>query len=153
MTTDDICNLSIPVADNAILFLWACWPMLEDAFRVIKAWGFEYKTLAWVWIKANKSNTGFFMGQGYYTRSNSEPCLLATRGNNKRPTNKGIMSIIYWPIMEHSKKPDYQYEKIEKLYPDSNYLELFARKTQPGWTVVGNEIDGRDIRKVLSEWK
>src|SRR3990172_1655930 len=86
MSTDDICSLHIPAADEAVLFLWACWPMLPDALRVITAWGFEYKSLAWVWVKLNKSGKGFHWGTGYYTRANSEPCLLATRGNLPKPT-------------------------------------------------------------------
>lgn len=141
MTTEDICNLNIPVADNAILFMWACWPLLPDAMQVIESWGFEYKSLAWVWIKANKSGMGFFTGMGYYTRANSEPCLLATRGNLPKPANRGIKALIYSPVREHSRKPDDQYRKIEALYPDMNYLELFARRKRSGWHSWGNEIE------------
>ena len=141
MTTDDICRLQIPAADNAILFLWACWPTLPDALQVIEAWGFEYKTIAWVWVKANKTGIGFFTGMGYYTRSNSEPCLLATRGKVTRPVNKSIQSLIHHPVMQHSRKPDDQYRKIEALYPGKRYLELFARRPWPGWDFWGNEVD------------
>lgn len=142
MTTDDICSL--PVADlaeeDSILFLWACWPTLPDAMRVISAWGFEYKTLAWVWIKANRTGFGFFSGMGYYTRANSEPCLLATRGNPSKPANRSVPALIYSAVMGHSRKPDEQYNNIEKLYPDGRRLELFARRRWPGWDVFGNEI-------------
>ena len=141
-TTDDICNLVPPAKDDSVLFLWACWPMLPDAMRVISAWGFEYKTLAWVWVKANKTGFGFFTGMGYYTRSNSEPCLLATRGNLPKPANRSIQALIYSPIRQHSRKPDEQYVKIEKLYPDANYLEMFARHRRQKWDVFGNEVEG-----------
>jgi N6-adenosine-specific RNA methylase IME4 len=139
-TTDDICKLSPPANDNAVLFLWACWPMLSDAMQVISAWGFEYKTLAWVWVKANPTGFGFFHGMGYYTRSNSEPCLLATRGNLPKPTNRSIQALIYSPVQAHSKKPDDQYRKIESLYPNKRYLEMFARRPRPGWDVFGNQV-------------
>ena len=142
MTTKDICNLSIPAAEDAVIFLWACWPKLYDAMRVIEAWGFEYKTLGWVWIKANKSGFGFFTGMGYYTRANSEPCFIATKGKPSRVANKGIQSLIYAPVREHSRKPDEQYVKIEKLYPKANYLEMFARRQRQGWSVFGNEVEG-----------
>lgn len=141
MTLNDLCTLCIPAADNAVLFLWVTWPILQEAFQVIEAWGFEYKTQAWTWIKSNPSGFGHFMGMGYYTRANAEPCLLCTRGNPGRPADKGILSLIYAPVMEHSRKPDDQYRKIEALYPNRHYLELFARRKQPGWAAWGNEIE------------
>ena len=51
MSLDDICALPIPAADNCALFMWGCWSLMPEAFEVIKAWGFEYKTEAWVWVK------------------------------------------------------------------------------------------------------
>jgi N6-adenosine-specific RNA methylase IME4 len=141
MTEDEICALQVPASDNAVLFLWSCWPILPQSLRVIEAWGFEYKTLAWVWVKSNPSGFGFFTGMGYYTRSNSEPCLLATRGSLRKPANRSIQSLIYSPVMQHSRKPDDQYRKIESLYPGMKYLEMFARRTRPGWDVFGNEVE------------
>ena len=140
MTTAELNRLIVPAAGNAILFMWAIWPMLPDALELINAWGFEYKTIAWVWLKSNRSGVGFFTGLGYYTRANTEPCLLATRGKPLRPENKGVQSVIYAPVMEHSRKPDDQYRKIETLYPGKRYLEMFARRTRPGWHVWGNEV-------------
>lgn len=148
MTTQKIMSLPVNLVceDPAVLFLWAVWPNLPDALQVIKAWGFEYKTLAWVWVKSNKSGMGFFTGMGYYTRANTEPCLFATRGMVQRPENKGIQALIYSPVREHSRKPDEQYGKIEKLYPDGKYLELFARKRwSERWSVWGNEVDGVEV--------
>jgi N6-adenosine-specific RNA methylase IME4 len=140
MTTADICALQVPAADNAVLFMWACWPLMPAALQVISAWGFEYKTLAWVWVKANRSGMGFFYGMGYYTRANSEPCLLATRGSLPKPVNRGIQALIYSPVREHSRKPDDQYRKIEALYPGRRYLELFARRKRTNWDAWGNEV-------------
>ena len=140
MKIEDICNLPIPASDNAVLFLWACWPLLYETKKVIEAWGFEYKTIGWVWVKANKSGFGFFTGMGFYTRSNTEPCLFAVKGKTMNVANMGIQSLIYAPVREHSRKPDEQYVKIEKLYPNANYLELFARRNRKGWSAFGNEV-------------
>ena len=139
--TDALCRFSIPAAENSVLFLWACWPTLPDAMRIISAWGFEYKTIAWVWVKLNPSSVGFHFGLGYYTRANSEPCLLATRGHVPKPKARDIQALICSPIREHSRKPDEQYAKIERLYPDGPYLEMFARRKRDGWSAWGNEIE------------
>ncbi len=140
MGLDEICSLNIPSKEDAVLFMWVTWPVLKEALQVIDAWGFEYKTQAWTWIKANPTGFGHFMGMGYYTRANAEPCLLCTKGKPGRPIDKGILSLIYSPVMEHSRKPDDQYRKIEALYPDKKYLELFARRKRDGWDSWGNEI-------------
>jgi len=142
MAINEICNLSVPARETASMYLWVTWPLLFEAEKVIKAWGFEYITIGWVWVKANKSGFGFFTGMGTYTRSNTEPCLFCARGETMKVANHGIQSLIYSPIREHSRKPDEQYVKIEKLYPQASYLELFARKKRKGWDVFGNEVSG-----------
>lgn len=148
-------------ADDAVLFLWACWPNLLEAIRLGQEWGFTYKTCAFDWIKRNGSNTGWHMGLGYYTRANSEPCLLFTKGTPKRQAMDvrqpiiddnmlPIMEAVVSPVRNHSQKPDIVHDKIERLF-DGPYLELFARKERPGWTCLGNEIDGLDIREALAQ--
>ena len=86
MSMDEICAL--PVADlaakDSALFLWATFPQLNEAFRVMEAWGFKYKTLAFLWLKQNRKADSWFYGMGFWTRSNAEVCLLATRGHPKR---------------------------------------------------------------------
>jgi N6-adenosine-specific RNA methylase IME4 len=140
------------------------------------AWGFEYKTLAWEWVKLNKSGVGWHLGMGYYTRANPEPCLLAVRGKMPVAVRDQRNLIVSYedecgpltglpmagflndclelpmiePIGKHSRKPDAQYRKIESLYPSGRYIELFARRPVDGWDVLGNEIDGRDIRQSLT---
>jgi N6-adenosine-specific RNA methylase IME4 len=126
-------------ADHAALFLWATWPLLGEALTVIDAWGFHYLTLAWVWIKLNKKNAGLFIGNGRYTRANSEPCLLAVRGNLPVAA-QDVLSVIMAPVREHSRKPEEQYAKIERLYPYGAYLELFAHHQRPAgmcWAMRG----------------
>jgi N6-adenosine-specific RNA methylase IME4 len=141
MNLEDICAL--PVAEisakDSVLFLWATWPMLKEAMQVISAWGFRYKTLAFLWLKLNKVSPSWFFGMGYWTRSNSEICLLATKGHPKR-LNKKIHQFIIAPIEEHSKKPDIVREKICELVGELPRIELFARQTAQGWEVWGNEV-------------
>lgn len=138
---------SLPVGDLAapecVLFLWTTDPFLKAAFEVLDAWGFTYKTRAFEWVKLNKGSetrlwlddSDLFMGGGFWTRSNPEPCLLATRGKPKR-LNADVRQVIVSPIREHSRKPDCQYERIERLTAGP-YLELFSRTNRPGWTTWG----------------
>jgi len=143
MGIEDICALPIHelADDNCALFLWITWPHIFFAQEVMNAWGFRYRALAWVWAKLNPTGMGFHTGMGWYTRGNSEPCLLAIKGSMP-PANRDVQSLIVTPVREHSRKPDEQYGKIERLYPDVSKLELFARQQQPGWDVWGNEVEG-----------
>jgi len=125
---------ALPVADTAaddsVLFLWAVDPLLNKAFELIRAWGFEYKTVGFYWVKKNIKSDGFFTGLGYWTRANPEQCLLATRGKPRR-RDKNVRKLVIEPRREHSRKPDDVRERIESLV-DGPYLELFARETKPG---------------------
>lgn len=125
-------------ADNCALFLWAVMPELPGALEVIKGWGFEYTTAAFVWIKQNKSGEGIFTGMGYWTRANAEVCLLATKGSPMR-LDMGVHQVVHAPVAEHSRKPDEIRNRIERLLAGP-YLELFGRRAADGWTVWGNEI-------------
>ena len=123
MELDEIKALPVKeLADkDCILFLWATLPMIPEALQVIKAWGFEYKTTAFVWVKLSRHSDGIFWGMGYWTRSNVEICMLATKG-------------------QHSKKPAEARRRIEALIGDVPRIELFARQSPPGWDVWGNEV-------------
>lgn len=148
MAIEDICALPVAdlAADDCALFMWATWPTLPDAFKLIEAWGFTYKTCAFDWMKAHAGQLDMFredndvlMGMGYWTRANSEPCLLATRGKPKR-LNADVRQGIIEPRREHSRKPDCVHGRIERLVAGP-YLELFARAPRDGWTVWGNQTD------------
>lgn len=132
--------------DDAVLFIWTCWPTLLDALEIVRAWGFSYKTCGFDWMKARTHQLDMFrddadaaMGMGYWTRANSEPCLLATRGKPKR-INADVRQGIIEPRREHSRKPDCVYERIERLV-SGPYLELFARSRRAGWDAWGNQTD------------
>jgi N6-adenosine-specific RNA methylase IME4 len=125
--------------DDVTLLMWATMPRLPDALAVIEAWGFEYKTMAFVWVKQNRSGAGLFTGLGYWTRANAEMCLLATRGAPHRLA-RDVHQVIMAPVGEHSAKPVETRRRIERLVAGP-YIELFARHSEPGWTVWGNEIE------------
>jgi len=132
-------------ADDCALFLWITWPNLIDAFDVMFAWGFFYKTCAFCWTKADAGQIEMFrddfddqMGLGYWTRANSEVCLLGTKGNPQR-LSKGVRQAIIEPRREHSRKPDIVRERIERLVAGP-FLELFSRSERHGWRCWGNEI-------------
>lgn len=138
---NDICKLSVKdiTADNCILFMWVTLPKLNEFMKVIDAWGFKYKSTAFVWCKKNKISDSFFLGLGRWTRANAEICVLATKGKIKR-LSKSVRQLQIFPIEQHSKKPDQFRNLILELVGDLPRIELFARQKTPGWDVWGNEI-------------
>lgn len=136
--------MALPVSDitdtDCALFLWATFPQLPEALRLIKAWGFQYKTVAFVWLKTNRKSETWFYGLGFWTRGNAEICLLATKGHPKRQS-AGVHQFIVSPVERHSKKPGEARDKIIALMGDLPRIELFARQKSPGWDVWGNEIE------------
>lgn len=142
MQDEDIYLLPVKelAAENSVLFLWATFPKLPEALRTIKAWGFQYKTVAFVWIKQNRKAKSWFWGLGFWTRGNAEICLLAVRGHPHRVSAK-VHQLIVSPVEAHSKKPDITRDKIVELMGDLPRLELFARQKTPGWDVWGNEVE------------
>ncbi len=143
MTDRGIESLDIAsIADkDSVLLMWATFPKLEAALWVIGAWGYTYKTCAFVWVKKNKTKNTPFMGMGYYTRANAELCLLATKGRPLPRLVKNVGQIIESPIESHSRKPAIVRDKIVELFGDLPRIELFAREKVPGWDVFGNEVE------------
>lgn len=135
---------SLPVNELAdkdcVLFLWATFPKLPEALQTIEAWGFSYKSVAFVWLKQNPKMKTWFYGLGFWTRGNAEICLLATKGHPKR-ASASVHQLIVSPIEQHSKKPDVARDKICELMGDLPRVELFARQITPGWDVWGNEVE------------
>lgn len=144
----DIYELPIyKIADkNCVLFLWATLPAIKEALHTIKFWGFDYKTVGFVWVKKNKKKDSWFWGMGTWTRANAELCLIATKGNIK-PISHSVHQIIDSKIREHSKKPDEVRKRIVELMGNLPRIELFARKNNElfnefdGWDVWGNEVE------------
>lgn len=140
--TESICRIPVSsiAAKDCVLFMWSTMPMLPDALQVMEAWGFKYKTVAFVWVKSNKKSDTDFFGMGNWTRANAEACLLGVKGKPKR-INASIRQVIRRPILSHSEKPPEVRDRIIQLMGDLPRVELFARTKTPGWSVWGNEIE------------
>jgi N6-adenosine-specific RNA methylase IME4 len=156
MTDDRLYTLPVYniLEDDAAVFMWATMPKLDIAIALGKVWGLTYKTVAFTWAKLNPSYAGVWftqpmntdvwkMGLGYWTRANCELVLLFTQGTPKRIA-MDVPQLVVSPINGHSQKPEEVQNRIERLV-SGPYCELFARRMRPGWTCLGNEIDGLDI--------
>jgi N6-adenosine-specific RNA methylase IME4 len=138
MSVDKLCKLPVPkiVAANAVLFLWTTNPILQECFPVLESWGFEYKT-NFCWFKSNRKT-----GVGFYVRGIHELLLICVKGSMLPKYTP--LSVIKADAGKHSMKPVVVYEIIEKMYPKSKYVELFARieekNKRNNWTYWGNEV-------------
>lgn len=153
MTLQEIKDLPIASisADRSVLVLWAIDPMLPQALELMDAWGFEYKTVVFYWIKTNQKSPGYFTGLGYYTRANPEQAILGTRkkdraagisGGGISRVRKDIRRLIVSPRGRHSEKPEEARLRLEQLFGDVSRIELFARSRRPGWAAWGNQVEG-----------
>ena len=127
---------------GAACFLWATFPNIAEGIRVLEAWGFQYKTAAFVWVKKNAKSGTNFWGMGAYTRANAEVCLLGISPGFKageRIRSHRVHQIIEAPFEGHSKKPDETRRRIVELLGDVPRLEMFARQRAEGWDAWGNE--------------
>ena len=133
MEIEEICSLPIDemTDTNAVLFMWTTTGFLEESFEVVHAWGFEYKT-CFIWDKVRHN-------VGPYSSVRHEILLLCTKGSYPIQNLKLYDSVHTEERTEHSKKPEFYYQMIEDLYPNSKKLELFARNKREGWTSFGNQ--------------
>jgi N6-adenosine-specific RNA methylase IME4 len=148
VSLEDICALPVAnlAAKDCHLFMWTTAPHLLESMKVIEAWGFNYSTVGFVWVKTTKrspasifTNKSLHWGMGYTTRQNAEFCLYARRGKPKTLV-RDVHSVIISKLREHSRKPDEARARIERLCAGP-YVELFARTAPDNWDVWGNEID------------
>lgn len=121
--------------------MWVTYPQLEEGLKLLKAWGFKFKTVAFTWVKTN-ANGSIYMGMGRHTRANAEICLLGTRGRGVPRINASIYNTQLHPRGKHSEKPAKFADDIIRLYGlNMSRLEMFARKEKPHWDVWGNEVE------------
>ena len=134
MTIEELCALNIPsiVDDDAVLFLWVTSPILEDAFSVIRSWGFKYKA-SFVWDKIKHN-------MGHYNSVRHEFLLICVRGSCQPDVQRLFDSVISEERTEHSKKPEKFREIIDTIYPYGRRIELFARERHDGWNEFGNQL-------------
>lgn len=167
MSNEDI--MALPVRHlvdpaGAILALWVPSSILDVGLDVMRAWGFTLKS-TFIWVKTTKEGwapeedqlwsyggmgegLGFGMGHGF--RQTHEVALIGTCGKFKT-ASRSERSVMLAYNEGHSKKPEELHRRLERMAPGGPYLELYARRRVPGWTTVGNEIDGRDIRDALAD--
>ena len=133
MTLQEICDLPVKnlAQDNAVLFLWATSPILEESFQVVKAWGFQYKA-HFVWDKVKHV-------MGHYNSVRHEILLICVRGSCQPDVHKLFDSVYSEERTEHSRKPEYFREVIDTIYPNGKRIELFARSQHDNWDIWGNE--------------
>lgn len=137
MTLQQLKQLNIPsiTDDNALLFLWSSSPHLPQAIELMEHWGFEYKTIAFVWDKQR-------VNVGYYTMSQCEICLVGKKGSIPKPRGaKNIRQFFSEQRGKHSAKPTEFRQRITQMFPTQAKVELFAREKVDGWDVWGNEVE------------
>lgn len=126
-------NVSDIAKPDSLLFMWTTNPHLSQAIELGSSWGFEYKTVAFVWNK-------MVHNPGQYTLSYCELCLLFKKGRIPKPRGaRNIKQLVNAPRTKHSEKPATVAENIEKMFPNQRKIELFARYKREGWDVWGLE--------------
>lgn len=152
--TDDATLQAMPVQSLAgpdcVCLMWATMPKLPEALALMSAWGFEYKTVAFTWVKRNKRAPSWFWGMGRWTRANAEIVLLGTRGKPSR-VSAAVHSVIDSPIGPHSRKPQEVRDRIDILLGDILKIELFARGACDGWDQFGNTPSFADINSLNAD--
>lgn len=176
MPLEQIASLPIGAlgAKNSLLAMWCTFPFLDDQIKLFEHWGYSYRTQLVTWTKLNpkgydlpKDDPNYkhgkpyvlysdglfhsvFFGTGHYAKANPEVLLLGMRGQVPVISDK-YSSVLLAPISDHSRKPHEAYSIIEGVFGDQKRIELFARTSAPGWDVMGNHIDGKDIRDTLAQ--
>lgn len=141
-------------ANNCLLALWTTGPKLPVSLDVMRAWGFQYCTVGFVWIKIGGKSEPT-TSPGYYTASNAEFVLFGKRGRTPfalKPARRLLNSVVFAPRMKHSAKPEKVQDRLDLMYPAFNKLEMFARRQREGWSCTGLDLDGKDIREALQEY-
>jgi N6-adenosine-specific RNA methylase IME4 len=160
MTISDIQSLPVKMAchpDGAVLCLWVPSSLLAEGLETMKAWGFNYKQ-TWIWVKIKNDpfaklkkqkkidwdkvdwNDFLSFGMGHLGRNVHEIVLVGTRGKiGKKLKNRSQRTVFFYKNTKHSKKPELLQDKLELMFPNQNYLEIFGRRMRPNWTIIGNE--------------
>lgn len=140
MSMEQICRVPVPalVARDALLLMWVTVPFAEHAMKVIRAWGFRYKSQL-VWPKGR-------IGTGYYARNEHELVYIARRG--MFPVERPAIfptSVIPGRRREHSRKPEWVHDCLDSRFGEAPKLELFGRAQRPGWVVLGNDAEKFEV--------
>jgi N6-adenosine-specific RNA methylase IME4 len=129
MSLEEIAALDLPVAENCVLWLWTTHKFMRHSFVLLDKWGFQDRAIL-TWVKDR-------MGLGRWLRSQSEFCIMATKGRPLIDLSNQT-TVLHGPMREHSRKPDEFYAMVESLCPGRK-IDWFSREKRPGWAQVGNE--------------
>jgi len=135
-------------AENCAHFMWVTGPFIPKGIKLLQAYGFKYRNIAFTWIKQNRKAKTLFTGMGHYTRSNPEFVIMGIKGRMERKS-ASVHSVLMAPMIEHSAKPPEVRDRIVELFGDIPRLELFARSKCPGWEQTGLELDEMDLRDYI----
>ena len=126
-------QVSALTADDALLFMWVTNPHLDQGIELLKAWGFNYATVAFVWDKQR-------VNPGFYTMSQCELCLVGKKGKIPKPRGaRNMRQLVSEMRTKHSAKPAEVRTRIDAMFPAQNKVELFARQAVAGWDRWGLE--------------
>ncbi len=159
MTPEEIFATDIPgyLSKRGVLFLWVPGTQVKLANEALKAWGLEYRGLAFVWIKVDRNGKpyGATGPRASITKQNvTEVVFAASRVKRGRPMKLGaenVMQTVFAPRQAHSAKPPEVHRRIERLYPNATRLELFARRPEQGWDVIGDELPENPSRVAMRD--
>ena len=136
MKLDEMAGMNIQkiAKDDSLLFMWTTGPQMKNSIILGESWGFDYKTVAFVWDKMTHN-------PGHYTLSYTEMCLVFKRGRIPMPRGqRNIKQIVREKRREHSRKPDEVRRRIELMFPSQDKIELFAREFPENWDVWGIDV-------------
>ena len=144
MSVNEMVRMPLPpLHRDCVLFFWRVSSMVEEAYQVVRAWGFTPKSEV-VWEKTDASGEKIAMGMGHIVRGAHETCIVATRGARIETASKSERTVFRAPRGEHSEKPEEFYRIVERLYPlelwPEAHVELFARKRRRGWVAYGTGL-------------
>lgn len=150
LTPDEIAQFPISelAADDAHLYIWVTNAFMVEAHALMKAWGFEHKTIL-TWFKTVNAGDRPRIGMGHYYRGATEHVLFGVRGKLP-PLVRNAPTWFFAPRGAHSAKPNEFFELVESVSPAPR-LDVFARTQRQGWDVFGNEVAGSIELPVLSE--
>lgn len=167
LPVEKVCN-----PDWAVLCLWVPGSLLQEGMDTMKAWGFKHKQI-WIWVKIKNDpfvelkkqkkidwdkidwNDFLSFGMGHLGRNVHEVVLIGTHGKvTSKIKNKSQRTVFFYKNTKHSRKPELLQDKLELMFPNQNYLEIFGRRARPNWTVIGNESPetlGEDVFNSLKK--
>lgn len=123
-------------SENSVMFLWTIDKYLFEAQHIAEDLGYKLHARM-IWDKVTGIPAAFTVRFGheyllYMYKGKLTPVATEERGK--------IHTVFREQVRRHSQKPEIAYEIIERLYPNLNKLEMYARNTRDGWDSFGNEV-------------